>query len=170
MFLILRPLRLLIQGIVVSSSPRQIALGIAMGMLVGLVPKGNLLAIGLGMILAASRVNLAIAAASALIFSLIGMYLDPVFDRVGTWLLTQPSLQKFWGDLYNTPVMPWTDFNNSIVLGSFVVGLTLLWPVYRLSLPWVTEYSVVVSDHVRKWWITRFLLGAEWSSRISALE
>jgi uncharacterized protein (TIGR03546 family) len=170
MFFALRPLRLLIQGLLTSSTPRQISMGLAMGMVVGLVPKGNLLAIVLGMILAASRVNLAIAAASAVLFTLIGVFLDPVFDRVGTWLLRMPALQQFWTDLYNTPVMPWTDFNNSVVLGSLTVGLLMVWPVHRLSLPWIAEYSVVVTDYVRKWWITRLLMGAEWSSRISSIQ
>ncbi|MBL8814394.1 MAG: TIGR03546 family protein [Planctomyces sp.] len=170
MFFVLRPLRLLIQGLVTSSTPRQISMGLAMGMVVGLVPKGNLIALVLGMILAASRVNLAIAASSAVLFTLIGVFLDPVFDRVGTWLLRMPALQSFWTDLYNMPVMPWTDFNNSVVLGSLTVGLLMMWPVHRLSLPWIAEYSVVVTDYFRKWWITRLLMGAEWSSRISSIQ
>ena len=65
MFLILRPLRLLFKALVIESTPTQMSYGLALGVLLGVVPKGNLLAVVLGFWIAATRVNLAITACAA---------------------------------------------------------------------------------------------------------
>ena len=58
MYAWLRPVRALLTLLSSADSPRQIALGFALGMLVGLVPKGNLIAVALVTLLFAARVNL----------------------------------------------------------------------------------------------------------------
>ena len=47
MFLILRPLRLLFKALVTESTPTRMSWGLALGVLMGVVPKGNLLAMEL---------------------------------------------------------------------------------------------------------------------------
>jgi len=153
-----------------QSAPGQLSMGLALGILVGLVPKGNLLAIVLGMMLAASRVNLGIAAAAIVCCSFASPLLDPISHRIGSWLLSQPGLANFWTWLYNQPVAPWTGFYNSVVLGSFIVGLLLLYPAHRLSRPVFEKYSVVAGAWVRRFWLTRALMGAEWATRVGAVE
>lgn len=170
MFLILRPLRLLFQALVMETTPRQMSLGLALGVLVGLVPKGNLLAISLGILLAATRVNLAIASLAIVICTLMSGYCDSFFDQIGGYVLSQPSLQGLWTDMANTRIVPWTNFNNSIVMGSFVVGLAMIWPVHRISRPVFEKYSERLARHLRRWWIVKIILGAEWADRIAAVE
>ena len=170
MFAVLKPIRLLLRALVTESTPRQMSLGLALGMFIGLVPKGNLLAIALGICLAATRVNLSVAACAAVIFTMASGSLDSIFDQIGGGVLSQPGLQSFWGTLYNMPFMRWTDFNNTIVMGSFLSGLVLLWPVHRLSRPFFERYRGKFASHARRWKISRILLGAEWADRISLLE
>ena len=170
MFLILRPVRLLLKALLNEATPGQLALGFAMGVLIGLVPKGNLIALTLGVILAASRANLGIAAATILGCSFLSIYMDPVSDRVGWWLLSQPSLNAMWTSLYNQPVVPWTDFNNSVVLGSLVVGIVLLYPMYRLSRPVFARYSEKLAVWAKKLWLVRLLLGAELADRLGTVD
>lgn len=165
MFLILRPLRLLFKALVIESTPTQMSYGLALGVLIGLVPKGNLLAIVLGFLVAASRVNLAIVACAAVGVTFASTWLDSTFDQVGVYVLGQPSLRSFWEAVYDTPMMPWTDFNNSIVMGSFICGLALIWPVHRVSRPVFQKYSESLARHLRDWRITKILLGAEWADR-----
>ncbi|MEZ6061649.1 MAG: TIGR03546 family protein [Planctomycetaceae bacterium] len=166
MFIVLKPLRLALKALLAQSSPRQMSLGLALGVLVGLVPKGNLLAVFLGVFLAATRVNLGIAAAAIVAVTFASTLLDPLSDRLGSWLLTMPALQNVWTQLYNAPVMPWTAFNNSVVLGSFVIGLLAVYPVHRCSRPVFEKYSKVVGPWARRFWLTRVLLGAEWADRL----
>ncbi len=169
MFLIIRPIRLCLKALIAEAKPGQLALGFALGVLIGLVPKGNLIAITLGVVLAASRANLGIGAATIVAVSFLSWLLDPVTDTIGHWLLTQPALQTFWTKLYNMPVMPWTDFNNTIVLGSFVLGLVQLYPTYRLSKPLFRKYGERFADWAKKFWLTRVLFGAEWADRLTTV-
>ncbi len=169
MIFFLKPIRLALKALITEATPGQLALGFAMGVLIGLVPKGNLIAITLGIVLAASRANLGVAAATILGFSFLSGYVDPFSDQVCWWLLSHPSLTEMWANLYNRPVMPWTDFNNSIVLGSLVIGLLLLYPMYRLSKPVFARYTVKVAAWAKRYWLTRVLLGAEFAERLGGV-
>lgn len=170
MYLILRPIRLLFKALVIESTPTQMSYGLALGVMLGLVPKGNLLAIVLGFCIAATRVNLAIVACAAVVVTFASSWLDTTFDYVGVCVLGQPSLREFWEAVYDTPMMPWTDFNNSIVMGSFVCGLLLIWPVQRISRPVFQKYSESLARRVRDWRITKILLGAEWADRFGSID
>lgn len=170
MFLILRPIRLLLRATLMDSTPRQMSLGLACGILVGLVPKGNLLAIALAMLLAATRLNLAVAGLGAMAAALIAVGCDSFFDRVGWYVLSQPSLASVWVRLYETPWVPWTHFDNSIVMGSFVTGLALLLPVHWISRPLFAKYACTLAKYARDTWLVKLMLGAEAAERISLVE
>ena len=142
----IRPLRVLLQFFAAAGTPRQLALGFALGMVVGLVPKGNLTAVVLVTALLATRVNLGTGMVAAVVFSWVGMLADPLSHRIGLLFLTKQSLQPMWTYLYDLPVVPWTGLNNTVVLGSLLLGAWLFYPVYRLSeagfargRPWLVE-------------------------------
>ena len=134
MFL-LRPFRLFFKALVVDATPSQMAFGLAFGVLVGLVPKGNLLAIGLMMLLCSLRVNLGVGLATVFVTTWAGMLLDPITHRIGEFLLKNETLKPLWETMYDTALLPWTDFNNTVVLGSFVMGAGAFVPLYFLSRP-----------------------------------
>ena len=157
----LRPVRFLVQAFGSDDSPRQMAWGLAIGMMVGLLPKDNLTAAILSVILVATRVNAASGALAVLAFSWIGMWLDPVSGRVGWYLLSLPALQSFWTALAGMPVVPWTGFNNTIVLGSFVIGLWLMLPVYMTSKPLFARYQPRLTARLRKFRVYHLLMGTE---------
>ena len=162
----LRPMRFFARAIVAQDSPRQLALGFALGMLVGLVPKGNLLAASLMIVVAGSKVNLGTAMLSAFLFSWVGMLADPVSHEVGLLLLSNESLAGFWTWLYNLPVVPWTRFNNTVVLGSLLLALVLFYPVYRLSEPRFAAWQPRLAERFRKYRLTKVLFGAECAGKL----
>jgi uncharacterized protein (TIGR03546 family) len=133
MIWLIRQFLYLRKAITAVDSPRQVALGFALGMLLGLMPKGNLLVVLLSMVILSCRMNLAVAMLSTLTFSGVGMLADPLTHRLGLALLEWPLLRPLWTRLYSLPLVPWTDFNNTVVLGSFVLGLALLYPAYHLA-------------------------------------
>jgi uncharacterized protein (TIGR03546 family) len=51
-----------------------------------------------------------------------------------------PFLQPLWTTLYNIPIFPFTRFNNTVVMGSFITGLILFVPIYLLSKRGVIVY------------------------------
>ena len=164
--LVLRPLRFLARALTDQSTPGQLAMGFAMGMVAGLVPKGNLIAAVLMMVICASRVNLGAAFLGAFLFSWVGMLIDPISHELGLWLLTRESLAGFWTGLYNLPIVPWTRFNNTVVLGNLLLGLALLYPVYRLSKPRFAVWQPKLAERFRKFKLARLLLGAEFAGKL----
>lgn len=129
----LRPRKFVWNALVSENSRKQIAWGIALGVLVGFVPKGNLIAIGLAAILFTARVNLLAAIITAVICSFVGILLDPFFDHMGRSILETASFQQFFARVYQMPYAPWTAFNNTVVMGSLFVGLLQLYPTYRIA-------------------------------------
>jgi uncharacterized protein (TIGR03546 family) len=160
MFL-LRPLRFLAQALLLDATPRQLAAGFALGMLIGLVPKGNLIAISLMALFCALRINLAAGTGSIALFAWVGMSLDPISHRVGHYLLTHQALEPFWTSLYDVKFMPWTAYNNTVVLGSLAIGLALLVPVYALSRPVFARFAPGLARFVQKYHVAQVLHGGE---------
>jgi len=111
----------------------QVALGCALGMMLGILPKGNLVALLLSMLLLSLRMHLGAAMVSMLVFSVVGYYLDPLTHRLGLLMLTNDLLAGSWARFYQLPLAPWTSLNNTVVAGSLLLGLTSVVPTYWLS-------------------------------------
>jgi uncharacterized protein (TIGR03546 family) len=129
----LRPVRRVFQALLAHDASNQLAAGFALGMVLGLVPKGNLIAVSLFVVLFSLRVNTGIGLVAAIAFSWLGPALDPFADKLGAYLLTAPSLQATYASLFQLPLGPWFEFNNTIVVGSLAIGLWAAYPVYWFS-------------------------------------
>lgn len=163
----LRPFRFLAQALLLDATPAQLAWGFSLGMVIGLVPKGNLIAVCLMTMLCALRVNFAAGTMGIFVFTWAGMYLDPFSHRLGHVLLTHPALESLWTSLYDMNVVPWTAFNNTVVLGSTLIGLALLFPVYRLSHPIFAKVAPKWAEYVRKYRVVQVLHGGELTGNLA---
>ncbi|HEY3391881.1 MAG TPA: TIGR03546 family protein [Lacipirellulaceae bacterium] len=126
---ILRPA---IQRLIGVSTPRQLAAGFTLGMILGLVPKGNLIAISLCAMLFTLRVNKGLAVAAAIVFSFASPWADSLTHKLGAIALSVESLQPLYAWLYALPLGPWLGFHNTVVTGSLLVGVYLAYPAYCL--------------------------------------
>ena len=115
------------------------AVGFACGLVLGLIPKGNLLAVFVATLLFSTKMNIAMGMFSAVVFSFAAPFGDPLTHRIGEAVLTHPTLMPLWRRLYQLPFAAWTGFNNTVVMGSFLLGILLFYPAYRLALPWTTR-------------------------------
>jgi uncharacterized protein (TIGR03546 family) len=163
----LRPVRFLAQALVLETTPRQLAWGFALGMMIGLIPKGNLIAVALMTLFCALRINVAAGTAAIFLFSWVGMLLDLVSHRLGHSLLTTAALQPVWTSLYNLNLVPWTAFNNTVVLGSTLIGLALLLPVYALMRPLFDKFAPQWAEHLKKYRIVNLLRGGELAGKLA---
>lgn len=163
----LKPLRFLARALVQDNTPTQMALGLALGLMIGLVPKGNLIAITLMIVLGALRVNLGVGMLTALAVSWLGPLLDSLTHPIGQTLLANEALTSFWTELYNMPVAPWTKFNNTIVLGSFALGVALAAPAFLISRPVFAKYVPDWSERLQKYRLWQLLLGGELATKLS---
>jgi uncharacterized protein (TIGR03546 family) len=159
--LLLRPLRLVAQILTANESPRQTAWGFALGMMVGLLPKGTLLAIMLAMLLCGLKVNRTAGLLGIGIFSWVGWLLDGFAHRLGAIvLLWEPARGAFtW--LYEAPLGPWIGWNNTVILGQLLIGLYLFYPAYRGAHVVATKYQPRVAAWLMKYKVIRWLRGAE---------
>jgi uncharacterized protein (TIGR03546 family) len=137
-------------------SPKQIAAGAALGMILGFAPVKCLQSYVLLIIILLVNVNLGSATLSTAVFALFAFIFDPIADKIGYYLLvTTKSLTPFWTNLYNMPLLPYTKFYNTVVLGSFVISIILIIPVYLVALKSIGYYRANYKDKVAKWKIMK---------------
>jgi uncharacterized protein (TIGR03546 family) len=130
-------------------SPKQIAGGAALGSVIGFTPFNaahNLLIFILILIL---RVNISAAMFSVALFGLVGLATDPLADKIGYFFLVKDqALTPLWIKLYNMPIVPFTRFNNTVVLGSLVIAVLLFIPIYIGTNKFVVYYRANLKEKV----------------------
>lgn len=124
--------------------PSQLAWGVALGCLLGLIPHGNLLAVALVLVVLTLRVNHAMAALTAVLVTLVAPKMDPVFHEVGTWFFGHESVTERMAWAWQLPFVPWTDLNNTVVMGSFLIGMVTLVPLFLLTYPVFRNWALAL--------------------------
>lgn len=151
MFLLVKLLQKLIKTLNSEGTPGQVAAGLALGSALGLTPLMNLHNL---VILAAVMLFNVSFPGAMLGWALgipLGFALDPVFDAIGrALLLGTPALVPLWTRLANTPVVALSNFNNTIVLGSFVFWVLLFVPLFFFARWGVAEYRERVYARLAK--------------------
>jgi len=146
-----------IKALNAKDGSRAIAGGLALGSVMGLTPVGSLHNGVVLLLIFILPVNKSASIVGTVLFSLVGFWGDPVFNRVGYFLLTHPSLQNLWTTLYNTPVVPWTRFNNTLTLGSLVCAVLfspfLFWIIHK----GVLKYRQHVVAVAAQWKLVRWV-------------
>ncbi len=138
------------------NQPRHYALGIVVGMLIGVVPKFSIIpwvALLVGMLL---PTNLSAMILAAVVFTFLGPMFDVQSHRLGADLLTDESLTSFWHSLFSHRYANWLQLHNSVVLGSTLIAVAAMLPLYFVSKrasaflkPIITKY--VLSNSVADW-------------------
>jgi uncharacterized protein (TIGR03546 family) len=133
-----------------AGTPGQVAAGMALGSALGLTPLMSLHNLVVFSLLVLLNVSFGGGMLGWMLFVPFGFLLDPVFDGIGLRLLTAPGLRPLWTDLTNTPIVPYTNFNNTVVLGSFVGWLVLAVPIFFAARYGVAKYRATIGERVRQ--------------------
>ena len=149
--LVLKLVQSLVKTLHSEGTPGQVAAGVVLGSILGFTPLLNLHnAVVFGLILILN-VSFPGAMLGWALFVPAGFLLDPVFDRIGRVLLLEtPALTPLWTTLSNTPVVPLTNFNNTVVLGSLVFSLFFLTPLFFGSRWGVARYRETLGQRIVK--------------------
>lgn len=138
--------------------PRHYALGVSVGMAIGLIPSFSIvpwMLLLVGMLL---PTNLLAMIGSIIIFSFVGPMLDPQSHRIGAAVLADANLSSFWQSVFANKYSIWLQFHNSVVLGSTLIAVAMVVPMFvvsktvvRLTSPFVTKYlfSNSIADWIR---------------------
>jgi uncharacterized protein (TIGR03546 family) len=156
-----------------ETDPRQISLGFSLGMIPGLTPFMSLHNILVLLVLLFIRANISAAILSWAVFSLLAFALDPLFHLLGLFLLTDVGpLQGVWTSLYNAPIIPYTRFNNSVLMGSLIFSLLAFYPVYWGGKIMVMKYRETMMERLNRLKIVHVFRASslyKWYSRYSKL-
>ncbi len=143
-----RALRRLVQAFIGYLSPSELAVGFTIGMIIGVMPKTNLIALSLCVVLFSLRCNKALGLIAAVAFSFVGPSLDPFAHRLGLVVLSIHSLQGTYASVLNWPLGPWLGFNNTVVAGTFLLGLYVAYPAFWLSRLFFSITRSLFTPHV----------------------
>lgn len=153
-------LRQFFKGLTTETAPPQVAAGVALGFLIGLLPKATLTVQLLLVLVMALRVNFPIALLVIALTAPLNPLLDKLTDPLGYALLSAPALAPLWTSFYNMPVMPWTGFNNTVLLGGLVLGLAMFAPVYFAARSGARVYNDRYKDKVMNSKLVKGLKGS----------
>jgi uncharacterized protein (TIGR03546 family) len=123
-----------------NQRPGEIAAGAAMGVLLALLPAGNLLWIALFVLTVFLKLNLGIELLVLVVLRPVAPLADPLLHQVGVAILTNGGLESLFTAVYNLPLLPFTRFNNTVVMGALAAGLALWIPVFFLARVLVRVY------------------------------
>jgi uncharacterized protein (TIGR03546 family) len=118
----------------------QVAAGFSWGVLLTLVPAGNVFWPVLFFLSLFFRHNQGAKLLVMVLLKLAVPLVYPVTDRLGWAILHIENLQLFFTTLYNMPFVPFTRFNNTLVAGGLVAGIALWLPVFFLIVALVPLY------------------------------
>ncbi len=151
MLTFLKLLRSLVNTLHSDGSPSQIAAGIALGAALGLTPLVNAHNLVVLLLLAVLNVSFAAGLFAWAVFVPVGFLLDPVFDRLGRWLLIDlQALRPLWAAMDNAPGLALTNFNNTVVLGSVAGWLLLFLPIFFATRYGVIRYRATIGERVKR--------------------
>jgi uncharacterized protein (TIGR03546 family) len=150
MFALIKLIQSIIKTLHSAGTPGQVAAGMALGSALGLTPLVNLHNLVIFSLLVLLNVSFGGGMLGWALFVPIGFLLDPLFDKIGLSLLSAPSLRPLWTDWTNTPVLPFTNFNNTVVLGSFVSWVVLAIPIFFAARYGIARYRATVGERVRQ--------------------
>jgi uncharacterized protein (TIGR03546 family) len=150
MTLILKQLFGFIKLLNSDTGTNQIAAGIACGFILGMTPSLSLHSLLLFICMLVFRVQIGAAFLAAFFFKFVAYLLDPVFHQVGSMVLEMEGLRSFFITLYNMPIIPFTRFNNSLVMGSGVVSIALFPVVFILGRFVVVKYRKAIVDRFKE--------------------
>ena len=154
MTLLLKQIFGLLKALNSDTGENQIAAGIACGVIMGFAPALSLQTLLVFVVIVLFRVQAGAAFASAFFFSVVAYLFDPVFDQVGRMVLEQSSLKGLFTTMYNLPIVPFTKFYNSIVMGAGVISIILFPISFIMAKILVKKYrqTVVAKFEKTKFW------------------
>jgi uncharacterized protein (TIGR03546 family) len=144
MYTIIKLIQKLIGTLNSDGTPAQVGAGMAIGSVFGLTPLINLHNLVIFAVVLLVRVTLPAVMLGWFVAVPLGFALDPLFDRLGVLLLEWLALSPVWTAIANTPVIALANLNNSVVLGSLVVWILAVFPLYLLFRWAVARYRATV--------------------------
>ncbi|MBL7665077.1 MAG: TIGR03546 family protein [Bacteriovoracaceae bacterium] len=127
-----------------DTGEQQLAAGIACGLILGFAPALSLQTLVVFVLLFFFRIQMGAAFLAAFFFKLVAYIFDPLFHQIGVVILEVEFLRPLYTILYTMPIIPFTKFYNTVVMGAGVVGFLLAPVVYFFAKKSIVKYRLTV--------------------------
>jgi uncharacterized protein (TIGR03546 family) len=144
MTFLLKQIFSLIQLLNSDTGTTSIAAGVACGLILGFAPAFSLQTILVILLLFFFRIQMGAATLAAFFFKFAAYLLDPLSNQLGAAVLETEALKPLFTALYNMPIIPFTRFYNSMVMGAGVLSLILALPVFFSAKYLIAKYREVI--------------------------
>jgi uncharacterized protein (TIGR03546 family) len=130
-----------------EADPSQISVALGLSMITGFLPLFTPLNLVVLLLVLVLRVNISSYLIGSVLFAGVAWFLDPLFHRIGLFVLTAAPLEGLWTAFYNTVTGRLQRFNNSVVMGSFIFSVVFFVPLVLLVNTLIRRYR----DHILIW-------------------
>jgi uncharacterized protein (TIGR03546 family) len=128
---------------------KQIAFGLVLGLILGFSPFFSIQSFLLILAFFIFRIQFGAALIAAFFFKFVAFLVDPLADKIGRFILETESLRGVFTSMYHMPILPYTRFNNSIVMGSFFVAAVLMIPMYFIFIALIRRYRTAIVERFK---------------------
>ncbi len=128
-----------------NSNPAEVANAVCLGVMLGLIPKNNLLWYLIFVFFLFVRINKTAYFLITLLVSLIAPLTDSFFDVFGYKILTTPAFTPAFSKLLDIPFVAFTKFNCTIVCGSVVFSLLIYVPLFIICMIFIKFWRKTVT-------------------------
>jgi uncharacterized protein (TIGR03546 family) len=152
-----------------DSSPWQLAIGFALGMVMGLTPLLGLHSLLLLFVVLFFRVNITGFLVSWGAFSVLAIPLSMMLSNVGEWFLLNEGLQSVWTALYNSYAGQLSQFYHTLTLGSLLASAVIFPFMLIGSKKLIEQYRQRFMQWVNQWRIVQFIKGTNFYQLYQAI-
>ena len=152
-----------------DSSPWQLAVGFAFGMVMGLTPLLGLHSLLLLFIVLFFRVNITGFLVSWAVFSVVSIPLSMMLSDLGEWLLLNEGLQSIWIVLYSSYIGQLSQFYHTLTLGSLLLSIVLFPFILIGSKKLIEQYRQRFMQWVNQWRVVHFIKGSNFYQLYQAI-
>ena len=128
--------------------------GVACGLVLGFAPMFSLQTVLIIICIFFFRIQAGAALTASFFFAIIAWFFDPVFDSIGGIVLEMDALKGLFTLLYNMPIIPFTKFYNSVVMGAGVVSILFSPVIFFIARIFIVKYrtKVLAKFEETKFW------------------
>lgn len=115
-----------------NNRPGEVAAALTFGVLLAMLPSSNLTWAAILSLTFFLKINFGAEMVMTAVLKPFAPLFDPFFDYFGYKILTIEALQPMYTKLSNMPIVPFTGFNNTAVIGTLAVMVVLAVPIFFL--------------------------------------
>ncbi|MEM9413184.1 MAG: hypothetical protein AAGA30_18895 [Planctomycetota bacterium] len=141
------------------ATSQQLALGVSLGLMIGLLPKDNLLFAGLLVFLILSGASLVTGALACCTSSYMSSMTQAWAIYIGERLFQLDWFVALLVDFMQLPLAAWTKLDNALVTGELTIGICLFLPFYLVSYWLFQRYYSMLQTSLQESSLTTWIVG-----------